>query len=57
MDKSWMSAPRSTVEYDEGVSNFIEFAIEKAGMAHRLLSLATNVSTGIGWFIVRLGST
>jgi hypothetical protein len=32
-----MSAPRSTVEYDEGVSNFIEFAIEKAGMVHRLL--------------------
>ena len=37
MDKSWLSVPRSTVLYAEGVSMFLEFASERAGMRHRFL--------------------
>ena len=41
MDKSWMSAPRSTILYSEGVRLFLEFASERAGMNHRFLCPCT----------------
>ena len=37
MDKSWLTAPRSTVKFEEGVNNFIDFATERAGMRQSFL--------------------
>ncbi|KAK1646683.1 hypothetical protein QYE76_051237 [Lolium multiflorum] len=37
MDKQWMRAPRSTTEYAAGVTKFLEFAAENAGMVHIVL--------------------
>ncbi|KAM0914261.1 hypothetical protein ACQ4PT_011640 [Festuca glaucescens] len=41
MDKSRMTAPRSTTQYAQGVSFFLEFATEKAGMRQRFLCPCT----------------
>jgi hypothetical protein len=37
MDKQWMRAPRSTAEYAAGVTKFLQFAAENAGMVNRVL--------------------
>ncbi|XP_010240303.1 uncharacterized protein LOC100844242 isoform X2 [Brachypodium distachyon] len=42
MDKAWMRLPRSTDEYRDGVSKFIEYAVAKSGRHHKLLCPCKN---------------
>ncbi|KAL6637427.1 hypothetical protein ACP70R_024999 [Stipagrostis hirtigluma subsp. patula] len=37
MDKGWMKAPRSTVEYSQGVKWFIDFAFAQSSSEHNLI--------------------
>ncbi|KAL6654069.1 hypothetical protein ACP70R_007534 [Stipagrostis hirtigluma subsp. patula] len=37
MDKGWMKAPRSTIEYSQGVKSFIEFAFAQSSSEHNLI--------------------
>ncbi|CAN6172856.1 unnamed protein product [Urochloa humidicola] len=42
MDKSWLRAPRWSVEYDEGLRNFIELAFSTSAQHNRILCPCLN---------------